>query len=74
MPQLGRISWLSKSNPDADLTLITDKLWSMVMNKTRQVVPALKVKQWLDIWEEYEYDSHKHRTHPQDHFYLFSLN
>ncbi len=36
-------------------------------------VPALKVTQWLKLWDEVKYDSARFRGKPSEHFYLFSL-
>ncbi len=36
-------------------------------------VSALKVKQWLGLWDEVKFDKGKLRPRPADHFYIFSL-
>lgn len=36
-------------------------------------IPALKVTQWLKLWDQVKYDTKKFRKKPSDHFYLFSL-
>lgn len=36
-------------------------------------ISALKVKQWLDLWDEVTFDKGKLRPKPSDHFYMFTL-
>lgn len=36
-------------------------------------IPALKVTQWLKLWEDVKYDPKKFRKKPSDHFYLLSI-
>lgn len=36
-------------------------------------IPALKVHQWLSLWNEVPFDKGKLRPKPADHFYIFSL-
>jgi hypothetical protein len=36
-------------------------------------VPALKVHQWLDEWNEVQFDAQHHRSEPPEDFFLFSL-
>lgn len=36
-------------------------------------IPALMVKQWLSIWNGYEFDKSSHRAKPEDHFYIVSI-
>lgn len=36
-------------------------------------VPALKVRQWLEAWENINFDPAQRQSKPKDHFYLFSL-
>lgn len=36
-------------------------------------IPALKVHQWLALWDEVAFDKSKLRAKPADHFYIFSL-
>jgi len=36
-------------------------------------IPALKINQWLELWNEIKFDPKKLRKKPSDHFYLFSL-
>jgi DGQHR domain-containing protein len=38
-----------------------------------QAIPALKVNQWLQIWNEVPFSAKNLRSKPEDHFYLFSL-
>ncbi len=46
--------------------------------KKRSVKPiqvkALKVRQWLKIWNSVQWNSKEHRREPLDHFYIFSLS
>lgn len=39
----------------------------------KRLVPALKFKQWLDIWDGYDFDAKAHRRRPDPHIYLFSM-
>ncbi len=39
----------------------------------KRFVPALKFKQWLDIWNGYDFDVKAHRRRPDPHIYLFSM-
>jgi hypothetical protein len=39
----------------------------------KRLVPALKFKQWLDIWDGYDFDPKAHRRRPDPHIYLFSM-
>lgn len=36
-------------------------------------ISALKVKQWLDLWNQVTFDKGKLRPKPVDHFYIFTL-
>ena len=36
-------------------------------------VPALKFKQWLDLWDQYDFDPAAHRRKPDPHIFLFSM-
>ncbi len=40
----------------------------------QNTIHALKVKQWLDIWDKYEYDPNVHRDKPEPYFLLFSID
>jgi hypothetical protein len=37
-------------------------------------VAAIRIKQWLDEWEGYEFDETQHRRKPEQHAYLFALS
>lgn len=39
----------------------------------RQVVPVIRFKQWLDIWNEYDFNALEHRRKPNEHIYMFSM-
>lgn len=39
-----------------------------------KVIKALPVKQWLPIWNTFEYDPAHFRRKPKAHFYLFKMN
>lgn len=41
--------------------------------KGKRAISALRVHQWLDHWDKFEYDPKDHRQKPKPHFYLFSL-
>jgi len=44
------------------------------MAKTQsRSVPALKVTQWLDEWEQVTFDENVFQSRPKPHFYLFTL-
>lgn len=36
-------------------------------------IPVLRVRQWLDTWEDVRFDSSAHRRRPPEHFYLASI-
>jgi hypothetical protein len=36
-------------------------------------IPALRYKQWLPRWNEYEYDEEAHRLKPEPYQYVFSM-
>jgi len=36
-------------------------------------VPALRFKQWLDAWNEYDFSESAHRRRPPEHLYMFSM-
>lgn len=36
-------------------------------------VPALKFKQWLDLWDGYDFDPTAHRRRPDPHIFIFSM-
>jgi hypothetical protein len=38
-----------------------------------QKIPALKVRQWLDAWDDFEFDEAASQAAPDPHFYMFSL-
>ncbi|MCY3627721.1 MAG: DGQHR domain-containing protein [Gammaproteobacteria bacterium] len=37
-------------------------------------IPVLRLTQWLDIWNEYEFNEEEKRRKPEPHFYLFSMS
>lgn len=39
----------------------------------RREIFAIKVHQWLDAWDGYEYNQGEHRAQPEPYFYLFSM-
>ncbi len=42
--------------------------------ETKRIIPAIKVHQWLDEWEKYEYDPKTHRARPEPYFLVFSID
>ena len=42
-------------------------------SSARLNIPALPVRQWLDEWEEIEFDASQHRQRPEEQFYIFSI-
>jgi DNA-sulfur modification-associated len=42
--------------------------------KDEDAIPALKVRQWLDEWDEIEFDPDSHRRRPDPHFYILALS
>ncbi len=36
-------------------------------------IPAIRFKQWLAEWNQYDYDAGAHRRKPETHLYLFSM-
>ena len=45
----------------------------MSKERLRQSIPALKVRQWLPAWDDFEYDAAAAQAKPEPYFYLFSL-
>src|ERR1043166_792667 len=45
------------------------------MSKTadHREVPAIKVHQWLKVWDSVDFSAKHHRRKPEPHFYVFSL-
>lgn len=41
--------------------------------KKGKSVPALRFKQWLDDWNEYDFSESAHRRRPPEHLYMFSM-
>ncbi|WP_417556464.1 DGQHR domain-containing protein [Microbacterium sp.] len=39
----------------------------------RTTIPALRVRQWLDAWEDVKFDPSVHRRRPSEHFYVTSI-
>lgn len=44
------------------------------MSDYSERVPALRFKQWLDIWDEYDFDEGELRRRPQPYVYMFSMS
>jgi DGQHR domain-containing protein len=36
-------------------------------------IPAIRFKQWLSLWDKYDYDAGAHRRKPESHLYLFTM-
>lgn len=49
--------------------------WGDEMVKAKKVieVPGLKLKQWVDVWDDYEFDDDAHRRKPGKYLYMFSM-
>lgn len=43
------------------------------MVRPRIEVPSLRLKQWVDVWNKYEFDADAHRRKPGKHLYMFSM-
>lgn len=39
----------------------------------RKLVPAIRFKQWLDVWNAYDFNTAEHRRRPNEHIYMFSM-
>jgi DGQHR domain-containing protein len=39
----------------------------------RKLVPAIQFKQWLDVWNDYDFDALEHRRKPNEYIYMFSM-
>ncbi|PDQ35861.1 MAG: hypothetical protein B5766_03970 [Candidatus Lumbricidophila eiseniae] len=37
-------------------------------------IPALRVQQWLPVWDRVNFDETQNQAHPEQHFYVFSLS
>lgn len=46
----------------------------MIQEASRESVPALKVRQWLENWDDIHWDPDEHRSKPQSWFYQFSMS
>lgn len=42
-------------------------------SKDTKIVPAIRFKQWLDIWDKYDFNGNEHRRKPDEHIYMFSM-
>jgi len=38
-----------------------------------QKIHVLKIKQWLDTWNDIDFDQHDHKKKPKEYFYMFSI-
>lgn len=36
-------------------------------------VPALRMKQWLSLWDSYNFSAEEHRRRPDEHLFMFSM-
>lgn len=45
----------------------------MTAQRSLSQVQALRVRQWLDQWDDLTYDASRNQKRPEEHFYLFSL-
>ena len=43
-------------------------------SQINEIVTAIKVHQWLDLWDDYDYNANEHRRKPEPFFYLFTLS
>ena len=41
--------------------------------KESHEIPVLKVNQWLEVWNDVQFDAKRMRTKPDGHFFVFSL-
>ena len=46
----------------------------MIQEASRVSVPALKVRQWLENWDDIHWDPEEYRSKPQPWFYQFSMS
>ena len=37
-------------------------------------IPAIRVRQWLNEWDEFNYDEASRQRKPQPHFYVCSMS
>ena len=42
--------------------------------ENQKKIHAIKVYQWLNEWEKYEFDSKTHRSKPEPYFLIFSMD
>lgn len=42
--------------------------------ENQKKIHAIKVHQWLDEWDKYEYDPKVHRSRPEPYFLVFSMD
>jgi hypothetical protein len=50
-----------------------DQKEKMPKAETHRQIAAIKVYQWLKVWDNVEFSAKHHRRKPEPHFYLFSL-
>ncbi len=48
--------------------------YSLLSKQTAKEVPAIRVNQWLDYWNQVEFKPAEHRRKPDRYFYIFSMN
>lgn len=46
----------------------------MTLSRLRDKVPALIVNQWLEEWNEIDWDPARHQSKPPEYFYMFTLS
>jgi len=45
----------------------------MAKGEAHRQIPAIRVNQWLKIWDQVKFDSKHSRAKPEPHFYIFSI-
>lgn len=45
----------------------------MIMGFSKSTISALRVRQWLDDWDDVNFDWREGQSRPEKHFYLFSV-
>lgn len=63
-----RLRSVVRRNPD-----LTWVAWCLMEDPERASIPALRVRQWLDVWEDVKFDPSAHRRRPSEHFYIASI-
>ena len=78
--QAWRIKQGHGSSREADCSPVTYFVVRLQMNSGRRRMPndnqiaVLRLSQWLDVWDEYDFDPGTQRCRPEPYMYLFTMS